>query len=143
MAINRNLVANIHRIWGDPDKADATNGAGGRETLAATGYSRSAPLPKSGGRFGLALQWDATAAPNGSFTVQYSGIPNPNETNDNDWVTDSSVTVLGTSLTVAGAAGNTLIVVGNAPPGGWVRVKWTRTSGSLDVAGYISNAQYN
>ena len=143
MALSRASQAIVQRIWGDPEKSDARSGVGGRETLAATGYSRPAALPKSGGRYGLHLQWDATAAPNGTFTIQYSGLPSPDESTDNDWVTDTTVVVLGTSLTVAGAAGNTMIIAGNIPPGGWVRVKWTRTSGSLDVAGYISNAGHN
>lgn len=140
MAFTRNFVANVVKFWGAPDGGDATNGVGGRETLAATGYSQAVPLAKNGGRVGLHIQWDSTGTPTGAFTVQYSLLPRPNEANDNDWVTDTGATVIGTSLTVAGAAGNSVIMVGNTPPGGFVRLKWTRTSGSLDVVGYAANA---
>lgn len=140
MALSRPTNSNTQLMWGDPNKGEAHAATGtGRETVAATGYSRAARLPGTGGRFAIHLLWDATGAPNGTFTLQYSLVPNPDESSDADWVTDSTVTVLGSTLTVAGAAGNTLIVASAAPPGGWFRLKWTRSSGSLDVAAHVAN----
>lgn len=141
MAINRGSQANVQRLWGDIDKGDARSGSGGRETVTGVGYSRPASLAKTGGRYGIHLQWDATGAPAGTFRIQYSLFPSPDETTDNDWVTDATVTVIGTALLVANNTGNTIVMAGNVAPGGWVRVKWDRTGGSLDVVGYIANAE--
>lgn len=128
-----------HKYWGPPSVNDVGTTATVYAILAATGYSPSERLPQRGGRFGIHLIWPNTGAPNGSFSLQYSLMEMPDEADDNDWVTDTSVSVIGSSLTVAGAAGNTIIIAGNVPPGGWYRIKWTRTSGTLSVAAWSTD----
>ena len=105
---------------------------------ATTLYSNKIRGPKYGGRHSIQLQW--TAGPTGAFTIQYTLKSDPNEANDNDWVTDTSATVVGTSLSVAGGAGNSIIFVGNVLPE-WVRIKWAYTSGSASTVGGWSRAE--
>lgn len=103
-------------------------------SLSATAYSIPLYGPKRLGEAALQLIW--TAGVTGAFTVQYTLKPNPELTTDTDWVTDTGVTVVGTSLTVAGAAGNACIFLGNILPE-WVRIKYTHTSGGPStVLGY-------
>src|SRR5678809_1282174 len=104
----------------------------------STLYSNPIKMGRQGGRFSIQLIW--TAGPTGAFTLQYSLKQDPNLANDNDWVTDSTVTVLGTSLTVAGGAGNSIILGGNALPE-WIRIKWLASSGSASTVNGLAKVE--
>jgi hypothetical protein len=113
------------RIW----HANTTQQVGDDDVpvnLSATAYSDKVYGPLRGGRFSVQLIW--TAGVTGAFSLQYTLKSDPNEATDTDWVTDAAATVIGTSLTVAGGAGNAIIFGGNVLPE-WFRVKYTHTSG--------------
>lgn len=114
------------RIWPASTQNDATPPA----LAAASQYSDPIKAPKYGGRFSIQLIW--TAGPTGAFTLQYTLKADPNLATDADWVTDTSATVAGTSLTVAGGAGNAIVFGGNVLPE-WIRIKWTYGSGSAST----------
>lgn len=99
---------------------------GGTGTL----YSRPIYGPQRIGQSSIQLIW--TAGNTGTFTVWYTLKPNPELTTDTDWVQDTGVVVTGSSLAVAGAAGNTIIFVGNVLPE-WIRVKYVNASGTGSI----------
>jgi hypothetical protein len=123
-------------IYGDGNQDNELGVAlpGSTSTL----YSNPIKMGRSGGRFSIQLIW--TAGPTGAFTLQYSLKQDPNLATDADWVTDTTVTVLGTSLTVAGGTGNSIIFAGNALPE-WVRVKWVATSGSASTVNGLAKVE--
>lgn len=79
-----------------------------------------------------------TGTPTGTFTLQFSNKPNPDETNDNDWSADTS-----TFTNPAGSAGST-------PFGSTIvasafafhhRIKYVNASGSGTMTGWAYAAQ--
>lgn len=127
---------NTIKFWG-PSNTDMDAG-GFAATLSATGYSPMIRLPRKGGIQGVHLIWSATGAPDGTFSVQYSLVPSPDEATEVDWAPDASATFIGTGAATGAAAGSSIVVAGNIPMGGWMRIKWTRTSGTLSVRGYCT-----
>lgn len=95
--------------------------------IAATLYSVPIHGPNKRGHF--SSQIITTAGLTGSWQLWYSLVPHPELTTDADWVQDTTVTVIGSSLTFAGAAGNSICFGGNVLPE-WYRWKWLHTSGA-------------
>lgn len=136
MALNKFSNPNTVKFWGAASDDDAAEAA-----LAATGYSPSLRIPRRAGRGAIHLIWSATGTPQGTFTLYYSLLPAPDESTDTEWVVDTTAVFMGTGAATGGAAGNTMIIAGNLPAGGWWRLKWTRTSGTLNVRGWASHPE--
>lgn len=77
--------------------------------------------------FGLHFQW--TGTPTGAFTLWKSNKPDPDESDDADWVQDTSVTF----SDPAGSASKAALEVGNAGFR-FYRVKYVNASGSGTVS---------
>lgn len=133
--ISRQKDPRSTRIWatGTAGEYNRDDVAGGPITLSATTYSLPLYAPTKGGRGSIHIAWGAGLT--GSFSIQYTLNPYPELTTDADWVTDTGVTVTGSSFTVAGAAGAAIVFIGNILPE-WVRIKWTHSSGSGTVQGW-------
>lgn len=129
--INRNRnPRSIHAFPG----LENNDAPGATTSLTATTYSNPIYGPNETGKGSVHLAWSAGLT--GNFTIQYSLAPFPEQTNDNDWVTDSSATVIGDSLTLAGSAGKAIIMFGNVLVE-WFRIKWTHTSGAGTIEAYV------
>lgn len=102
------------------------------QTTPTTATTYSIPLkgPHCDGLMAFHIEWSVGL--NGSFSIQYTIHADPNLATDADWVTDTAAQVIGDSLTVAGAAGKSIIFVGNVVPE-FARIKWTHTSGSGNI----------
>lgn len=108
-------------IWPGQTEDEATG-----VSLSATAYSNPVPGPLRTGHFACML--DVSAGVTGTFTVQYTLVRNPELTTDVDWVTDTTVTVIGDALALAGSAAKLIVFAGNVLPEWW-RIKYTHTSG--------------
>lgn len=98
---------------------------GATETLNA---GKIFPPIMAGDKPGLYSFWiDVGAGLNGTFVIQGTNVPDPEQTTDADW-TNLSPTVLG-SLTFAGSAAN-VVAYGTDQLYEWIRLKFSFTSGS-------------
>jgi hypothetical protein len=108
------------------------NTPGDTETLNAS----KAFLPFTGsvspGQFSIFL--DVGAGLTGSFLVQGTNVPDPELSNNGDWV-NLNPTVLG-SLTFAGSAA-TVGVLATDQLWEWIRLNYTHTSGSATFRAHV------
>lgn len=95
--------------------------------ISGTVYSNPIHGPHKRGHFTSQIIMGAGLT--GAWSLWYTLSPHPELTTDTDWVQDTTVTVIGTSLTYAGAAGNSICFGGNVLPE-WYRWKWTHTGGT-------------
>lgn len=83
------------------------------------------------------LSWPATGSPNGTFAVQvsedYTVSSTGTVTNSGTWVPIT----LSATITAASVADNALIDL-NQLPSSWVRIVYTRSSGTGTLTGYVS-----
>ncbi len=96
------------------------------DTIAVTSYSKKFEGPDRSGRFSVHIGWTGTL--NGDLQLWYTNVPKPLETDDTEWVQDTTFT----ASDPAGSAGMTFVTVGNLVAR-WVRIKFARTSGSGDI----------
>lgn len=96
------------------------------ETFTVT-KSRLIVGPRRSGHFSAHIKVGAGSSPVGTLTVWYSNLPNPDVTNDNDWVLDTNIA----SINLATPA-NTFIAAGNVMAE-YVRLKAAVTSGTISL----------
>lgn len=81
--------------------------------------------------YSLQVVWSGT--PTGTFTLQVSDKPQPNEATDTDWVTSTEVTV----VNPAGSASQFLVST-TVSPHMRKRLKYVNASGSGTITGFVT-----
>jgi len=108
------------------------SGAGATDGVAVSGSSTFYSKVWSGQdsmAYDLQVQW--TGTPTGTLTLQVSDKPNPNEANDNDWVTTTETAM----VNPAGSASQFRVAYGTSP--GKKRLKYVNSSGTGSLFGYV------
>ena len=112
----------------DPNDSRAPTSDGKAVSSTNTYYS------KMFGGFGASkydLQVFWTGTPTGTFTLQVSDKPNPDESSDADWTTTTETTV----VNPAGSASNFRVASITSP--GHKRLKYVNASGSGTLTAYV------
>lgn len=125
MALPQKLF--VTRATGD-SAAPPTNGVAVSSTT--TYYSK---MWSGGDSAAYSLQVAWTGTPTGTFTLQVSNVPNPDESTDTDWKTSTEVTV----VNPAGSASSFLVST-TASPHMKKRLKYVNASGSGTITGYVT-----
>lgn len=104
------------------------------KSVAVTGANTYYSKMWSGGdsvSYSLHVVW--TGTPTGTFTLQVSNKPNPNEANDTDWVTSTEVVV----VNPAGSASQFLVST-TASPHMKKRLKYVNSASSGTITGFVT-----